>query len=95
MLEQYFGPVGLWEQDDRLSRYTAEQKAVSEYTGLTFIEVDDLNFAEYRLYLRDGWLYGLSQSEKGRELLNTISRLARTAPDERAVQGFEQMRKEG
>lgn len=42
------------------------------------------------MYLRDGWIYGLSQSEKGRELLDTISRLAQTAPEERAVQAFAQ-----
>ena len=42
---------------------------VSEYTGLNFKEIDDLDCFEYWLYLRDSFIYNKSSYQEGREYL--------------------------
>lgn len=66
---------------------------VSQYTGLTIIEVEDLDYIEYLRYRRDAFISRLSQTEKGLEYLDNAYRIEQTAPDRRSLR--EQFGKEG
>ena len=54
---------------------------VAQYTGLTIIEVEDLDYLEYLQYRRDAFIYRLTQSEKGLEYLDNAYRIEQTEPD--------------
>lgn len=48
---------------------TQEVKTVSEYTGLNFLEVSDLELFDYWQYRRDAVIWNCGQTEEGREYL--------------------------
>jgi hypothetical protein len=66
---------------------------VSQYTGLTIIEVEDLDYIDYLQYRRDAFISRLSQSEKGLEYLDNAYRIEQTEPDRKNLR--EQFGKEG
>ncbi|NFI46627.1 hypothetical protein FDA77_00850 [Clostridium botulinum] len=77
-----------WEQFFKSE--TAEIKVISEYCGLNFKEVLDLQYSDYLLYRKDSWLYNLKQNEQGREFLETLWRLQQTKADYQAIKNFKQ-----
>lgn len=66
---------------------------VSQYTGLTIIEVEALDYIDYLQYRRDAFISRLSQSEKGLEYLDNAYRIEQTEPDRKNLR--EQFGKEG
>lgn len=58
---------------------------VAEYTGLTMLEVNNLDIIDYLGYRRDAFIYKLSQTDKGREYLDNAYRLEQTAPDRKSL----------
>lgn len=66
---------------------------VSEYTGLSFLEVADLNYLQYLVWRRDAFIYALNQTEEGREYLDNAYRMEQTQPDRKRLR--EKLRKEG
>lgn len=58
---------------------------VADYTGLTMLEVENLDIVIYLSYRRDAFIYKLSQTEKGREYLNNAYRLDQTKPDRKSL----------
>lgn len=58
---------------------------VSEYTGLSFIEVGRLNYLEYLTYRRDAYIHKLNQTEAGQEYLDNAWRMEQTQPDRAAL----------
>jgi len=66
---------------------------VSQYTGLTIIEVEDLDYIDYLQYRRDAFISRLSQSEKGLEYLDNAYRIEQTEPDRKSLR--DQFGKEG
>lgn len=54
---------------------------MSEYTGLTFFEVSQLNYLQYLIWRRDALIHRLSQTEKGQEYLDDAWRMEQTKPD--------------
>lgn len=54
---------------------------VSSYTGLNFHEVGELNYIQYLTWLRDAYIYGMEQSEAGKEYLRNAWRMEQTEPD--------------
>lgn len=58
---------------------------VSQYTGLSMLEVEELNAIDYLVYRRDAFIYRLSQTEKGREYLDNAYRLEQTTPDRKSL----------
>ena len=48
---------------------TQEEKTVSGYTKLNFIEIDELDVFIYWRYLRDAVIWNLNQTEKGKDYL--------------------------
>lgn len=54
---------------------------VSEYTGLNFLQVKQLNYIEYLAYRRDAFISWLNKSEAGQEYLQNAWRMEQTEPD--------------
>ena len=64
---------------------TAEDKIVSEYTGLDTERVQELDFITYLIYFHDGVIYRHLQSEEGREYLKMCWTLEQTEPDRKRL----------
>lgn len=60
---------------------TWERRLVSEYTGLNFFQVGQLDYGLYLLWLRDAFIYSLGHTEEGREYLDNAWRMEQTEPD--------------
>ena len=60
-------------------------RRVSEYTGLNFFEVWDLDYLLYLTLRRDAFIAWLSQSEAGTEYLDNAWRMEQTEPDRKAL----------
>ena len=60
---------------------TWERRLVSEYTGLDFYQVGQLDYGLYLLWLRDAYIYTLNRSEEGRQYLDDCWRMEQTEPD--------------
>lgn len=58
---------------------------MSEYTGLSFVEVGLLDYLEYLTYRRDALIYMLSKTEAGEEYLDNAWRMEQTKPDRAAL----------
>lgn len=64
---------------------TMEEKIVSEYTGYSFREIENLDVIEYWLYLRDAVIYNCMKTEKGQEYLENCWRMEQTKPDRKSL----------
>lgn len=62
--------------------FTYPDKMVSDYSGLSIYEVDNITILEYWLLLRDSFIYRLAQTKDGKEYLNNAYRLTQTEADE-------------
>lgn len=58
---------------------------ISDYSGLSFFEINDLDFDVYKLLLRDGFIHGLEQTKEGREYLKNAWILEQTEPDRKKL----------
>lgn len=58
---------------------------MSAYTGLTFLEVAELDYLQYLVWRRDAYIYWLSQSEDGQKYLDNAWRMEQTEPDRAAL----------
>ena len=58
---------------------------VSQYTGLTILEVEDLDYIDYLRYRRDAFISRLSQTDKGLEYLDNAYRIEQTEPDRKSL----------
>jgi hypothetical protein len=75
-------------QDSEGHQYTTaswERRLVSRYTGLSFLEVADLNYLQYLIWRRDAFIDWLNQSESGREYLDNAYRMEQTQPDRKRL----------
>ena len=57
------------------------RKLVSDYTGLNFFEVADLDYLQFLVWRRDAYIYMLSRTEDGQKFLDTAWRMEQTKPD--------------
>ena len=60
-------------------------KTYNSYSAYFFAEIAALSYPLYLLYRRDALLYGLRQSEPGRQALQALWRLSQTRADLSAV----------
>lgn len=58
---------------------------VSQYTGLTILEVEDLDYIDFLRYRRDAFISRLSQTDKGLEYLDNAYRIEQTEPDRKSL----------
>lgn len=61
------------------------KRLVAEYTGLTFLEVERLNYLAYLTWRRDAFIHKLSQTEEGQQYLDNAWRMEQTEPDRAAL----------
>lgn len=57
------------------------RRLVSEYSGLNFLQVGQLDYGVYLLWLRDAYIDGLNRTEEGRQYLDDCWRMEQTKPD--------------
>ena len=65
---------------------------MSEYTGLNFFEVSQLDYLQYLVWRRDAYIYMLTRTEAGQEYLDNAWRMEQTEPDRKALR--KKLRKE-
>lgn len=58
---------------------------MSEYTGLSFLEVEELDYLQYLIWRRDAYIYMLSRTEEGQEYLDNAYRMEQTEPDRKKL----------
>ncbi len=58
---------------------------MSEYTGLTFLEVEQLDYLTFLTWRRDAFIHKMSQTEEGQKYLDNAWRMEQTQPDRRAL----------
>ena len=58
---------------------------MAEYTGLNFLQIEQLDYIEYLTYRRDAFITRLNQSEAGQEYLRNAWRMEQTEPDRAAL----------
>ena len=58
---------------------------MSEYTGLNFFEVSQLDYLQYLIWRRDAYIYMLTRTEAGQEYLDNAWRMEQTEPDRSAL----------
>lgn len=61
------------------------KRLVSEYTGLNFLEIEQLEYIRYLQWQRDAFIHRMMQSESGREYLENAWRMEQTTPDRSAL----------
>ena len=65
---------------------------VAEYTGLNFLQIAELDYLQYLVWLRDAYIYRLNQTEEGQKYLDNAWRMEQTKPDRAALR--KKLRKE-
>lgn len=58
---------------------------MSEYTGLNFLEISQLNYLQYLVWRRDAFIQRMSLTEAGQEYLDNAWRMEQTKPDRTAL----------
>lgn len=58
---------------------------MAEYTGLTLLQVEQLELIRYLTYRRDAFIYTRNQTQAGRDYLDNAWRLEQTEPDRKAL----------
>lgn len=58
---------------------------MSDYTGLSFLEVAELDFLQYLVWRRDAYICMLNRTEEGQEYLKNAYRMEQTAPDRKRL----------
>lgn len=58
---------------------------MSEYTGLTFLEVERLDYLTFLTWRRDAFIHKMSQTEEGQKYLDNAWRMEQTEPDRAAL----------
>lgn len=80
-----FSPYGGRTAGHQYSTTTWYQHLVSQYTGLDFHEVGQLDYIQYLIYRRDAFIYWLNQSEAGQKYLDEAWRMEQTETDRAAL----------
>lgn len=63
------------------ARYTVQEKLVSDYSGLNFIELEGLPIDVYLLLMHDAYIFNCEHSKEGKEYLKNAWRLGQTSPE--------------
>ena len=67
--------------EEYLLTSTGDLKLVSDYTGLNFNEVIELDCITYKMLVRDAFVDMMSRTEEGRDYLEQCWILTQTKPD--------------
>lgn len=80
-----------WEEE--FFSLTSEKRRIANYSGLDFLELDNLPFSFYLLLRRDSWIHSMERSEESREALKAIWRLTQTKADVKSIKKYKERRK--
>ena len=71
------------DSDDSYSyeRLTLPEKVVSDYANMPLPDVYQLNYVDYLILRREAFIHNLSQTKKGREMLEEAYCMEQTQPD--------------
>lgn len=58
---------------------------MAEYTGLNFLEIAELDYLQYLVWLRDAFIHRMSRTEEGQEYLDNAWYMEQTKPDRAAL----------
>ena len=61
--------------------FTADEKKIRDYSGLSFSEIENIGIFDYWLLLRDAVIYELNKTTGGKELLEECYFFNQTEPD--------------
>jgi hypothetical protein len=65
-----------------------DYKLISDYTGLNFKELSDLDVITFKYLFRDAYIYTMNQTEEGRKYLEKCYRLNQTSADYDSLKNF-------
>lgn len=68
--------------------YTAEtraEKLVIDYLNISIFDVQEMPIDLYLYFMRESYIYTLSQTEKGRKYLEDCYRMTQTKPDRKKI----------
>lgn len=58
---------------------------MSNYTGLNFHEIEQLELIQFLTWRRDAYIYMLTRTEEGQEYLDNCWRMEQTEPDRESL----------
>lgn len=73
------------EEECHYQAETETLKLVSNYTGLNFNEVVELDCITFKLLIKDALIYKLNQSDEGKEYLENCWILQQNEPDRKEL----------
>lgn len=75
------------DEDEKpwLDTETKALKMVSDYTGLSFNEVIELDCYTFKVLVKDSFIEMMSKSEKGQEYLHSCWLILQTTPDKKSL----------
>ena len=65
--------------------YTTDEHLISEYSGLNFFQIGELDYLDFLILRRDAHINALSQTESGREYLEKAYYFEQTKPDRESL----------
>ena len=69
-------------------KYTADtraEKLVIDYLNISIFDVQEMQIDLYLYFMRESYIYTLSQTEKGRKYLEDCYRMTQTKPDRKKI----------
>lgn len=78
-------PIASSAGQHEYSNTTWWRRLVSDYTGLSFPEVGELNYRDYLILRRDAFLFMLEGTQAGQKYLDNAWRMEQTEPDRPAL----------
>ena len=64
---------------------TADLKMVSDYTGMNFNEIIQLDCITFKMLFRDAFIHQMGETEEGREYLENCWIMTQTAPNKKKL----------
>ncbi len=61
------------------------EKLVSEYAGISLLDVNELDYIDYLILKRDAFIYRLNKTADGQEYLRKAWTLEQTKPDRKKL----------
>jgi len=74
-------PVSKGEDEPYVQTATDDLKLVSDYAGMNFVEIMQLDCITFKMLLRDAFIHKMRQSDEGREYLKDCWLMTQTEPD--------------
>lgn len=62
-----------------------EEKLVGDYSGLNFLQIDELDVFTFWILRRDAVIYNCMKTDEGRDYLDNCWRLEQTEPDREKI----------